>query len=319
MISPFDTASFSLNNKPVGDLKLALKQDSTQGIKTVAKQFEAMFLNIMLRGMRSGGGNSLLDNNETKLYTEQLDQQFAQKIADGPGIGLADALVKQITRSQTLAAPNLDTPTTAIPLKKDEAAKSFALPGTASTALPLQRNEPAGSFNLPAPLSPIPLSPGPRSAPGNAKEFVSQFWPAAVAAGRELGVPAKGLMAQAALESGWGKRDIKLADGGTSHNLFGIKANKGWDGPVAEVATTEYVNGEPTQRVERFRAYASFEAGFQDYVSLMKNSPRYSKLLNMGDAHQYAQGLQQAGYATDPRYAAKLSSLIQGKALRAVA
>ena len=126
-------------------------------------------------------------------------------------------------------------------------------------------------------------------------------------------------MAQAALESGWGKRDIKLADGSTSHNLFGIKANKSWDGPVAEVATTEYVNGEPTQRVERFRAYASFEAGFQDYVNLMKTSPRYSKLLNMNDAHQYAQGLQQAGYATDPRYAAKLSSLIQGKALRAVA
>jgi len=314
MISPFDTASFSLNNKPVGDLKLALKQDSTQGIKTVAKQFEAMFLNIMLRGMRSGGGNSLLDNGETRLYTEQLDQQFAQKIADGPGIGLADALVKQITRSQTLAAPSLDAPTTTIPLKKDEAAKSFALPGSASTALPLQRNEPTGSFNLPA-----PLSPAPRSAPETAKEFVSQFWPAAVAAARELGVPPKGLMAQAALESGWGKRDIKLADGSTSHNLFGIKANKGWDGPVAQVTTTEYVNGEPTQRVERFRAYASFEAGFQDYVSLMKNSPRYSKLLNMGDAHQYAQGLQQAGYATDPRYAAKLSSLIQGKALRAVA
>ena len=314
MISPFDTTSFSLNNKPVGDLKLALKQDSTQGIKTVAKQFEAMFLNIMLRGMRSGGGNSLLDNGETRLYTEQLDQQFAQKIADGPGIGQADALVKQITRSQTLAAPSSDAPTTAIPLKKDDAAKSFALPGTASTALPLQRNEPPRSFNLPA-----PLSPAPSSAPETAKEFVSQFWPAAVAAGRELGVPPKGLMAQAALESGWGKRDIKLADGSTSHNLFGIKANKGWDGPVAEVATTEYVNGAPTQRVERFRAYASFEAGFQDYVSLMKNSPRYSKLLNMNDAHQYAQGLQQAGYATDPRYAAKLSSLIQGKTLRAVA
>lgn len=315
MITAHDMTSFSLNNKPIGDLKLALKQDSTQGIKTVAKQFEAMFLNIMLRGMRSGGGNSLLDNSETRLYTEQLDQQFAQKIAEGRGLGLADALVKQITRSQAPTLPSPDAPVQPLPLKKEEPMKAFTqgLPGAAPAPLPLHRDENAGAFTLPAPLSTSP------TAPATPKEFVSQFWPAAMAAGRELGVAPQGLMAQAALESGWGKRDIKLADGSTSHNLFGIKADKSWQGPVAEVMTTEYVKGEPIKRVERFRAYDSYEAGFQDYVSMMKNSPRYSKLLNVADANHYAQGLQQAGYATDPRYAAKLSSLIQGNLLRAVA
>lgn len=152
MISALDTASFALNNKPIGDLKLALKQDPTGSIKAVAKQFEGMFLNILMRGMRSGGGNSLLDNNETKLYTELLDQQFAQKIADGRGLGLADALVKQITRSQAQVLPSLDAPAQPLPLKKEEAPKAFSqgLPGTAPTPLPLKRSENPGAFTLPA-------------------------------------------------------------------------------------------------------------------------------------------------------------------------
>ncbi|OFZ68174.1 MAG: hypothetical protein A2Z01_02930 [Betaproteobacteria bacterium RBG_16_58_11] len=155
MISALDTASFALNNKPIGDLKLALKQDAAQGvpgqsIKAVAKQFEGMFLNILMRGMRSGGGKSLLDNNETKLYTELLDQQFAQKIADGRGLGLADALVKQITRSQAHAAPSLDAPAKPLPLKKEESTKAFTqgLPGAAPTPLPLKRNEQPGGLPL---------------------------------------------------------------------------------------------------------------------------------------------------------------------------
>ena len=319
MISALDTASFSLNNKPVGDLKLAGKPGTGQSIEAVAKQFEGMFLNIMLRGMRSGGGNSLLDNDETKLYTELLDQQFAKKIAEGRGLGLADALVKQITRSQTHVAPSPDAPTLPLPLKKEETAKAFSqgLPGGAATPLPLKRGEPEGAFSLPTPLS-IPLGQ-PATAPATPKDFVGQFLPAAVAAGRELGVAPQGLLAQAALESGWGKREIKHTDGSNSFNLFGIKADKSWQGPVAAVMTTEYANDAPTKRVERFRAYASYESGFQDYVSMMKKSPRYSKLLNVADAHQYAQGLQKAGYATDPRYAAKLSSIVQGSWLRVLA
>lgn len=315
MINTLESASFALNNKPVGGLLLGTKTSSAQSIQAVAKQFEGMFLGILMRGMRSGGGESLLDNNETKLYTELLDQQFAQKISEGRSMGLADALVKQMTRSQADAIPHLDGPAKMMPLKKEQNTTllSQGLPGAAPTPLPLQRSENPGAFTLQAPLF------APATTPATPKEFVSQFLPVAVAAGRELGVAPQGLLAQAALESGWGKRDIKLADGSTSHNLFGIKANKSWQGPVAEVMTTEYVNGAPIKRVERFRAYASYEAGFQDYVSMMKSSPRYSKLLNVADANHFAQGLQQAGYATDPRYAAKLSTMMQGKFLREVA
>lgn len=151
MISAHDTASFALSNKPIGDLKLAMKQDPANSIQAVAKQFEGMFLNILMRSMRSGGGNSLLDNGETRLYTELLDQQFAQKIADGRGLGLADALVKQIKRSQAPALPNLDAPAQPLPLKKEEAPKAFTqgLPGTAPTPLPLHRGEPTGGLPLP--------------------------------------------------------------------------------------------------------------------------------------------------------------------------
>ena len=311
MITAHDTASFALSNKPIGDLKLALKQDSSQSIEKVAKQFEGLFLNIMMRGMRSGGGNSLLDNNETKLYTELWDQQTAQKISEGRGLGLADALVKQIKRSQAYVLPSPDAPAQPLPLKKEASTHGFSqgLPGGALSPLPLKRSEIPGAFPLPAPST----------APTTPQEFVNQFLPAAVATGRELGVAPQGLLAQAALESGWGKRDIKLADGNTSYNLFGIKAGKSWQGPVAEVMTTEYVKGEPMKRVERFRAYASYEAGFQDYASMMKSSPRYSHLLNVANPNHFAQGLQQAGYATDPNYAAKLTSLLQGNLLRTAA
>ena len=178
MISALDTATFALNNNPVGvgDLKLALKQGRSQSIEAVAKQFEGLFLNILMRGMRSGGGDSLLDNSETKLYTELLDQQFAQKISEGRGLGLADALVKQITRSQTHVVPSPDAPTVPMPLKKEETAKAFSqgLPGGAATPLPLKRSAPEGVFSLPTPLSP-PLGP-PATAPATPKDFVFSFY-----------------------------------------------------------------------------------------------------------------------------------------------
>jgi flagellar protein FlgJ len=120
------------------------------------------------------------------------------------------------------------------------------------------------------------------------------------------------MLGQAALESGWGKREIKQADGSASHNLFGVKAGKSWTGKTVNVATTEYVNGVPQKRVEKFRAYDSYAAAFEDYAKLLSNNPRYKNVVaNASDAHNFARGLQRAGYATDPNYAQKLSSIIQ--------
>ncbi|MFZ3288720.1 MAG: flagellar assembly peptidoglycan hydrolase FlgJ, partial [Telluria sp.] len=131
-------------------------------------------------------------------------------------------------------------------------------------------------------------------------------------ASRATGIPAKFMLGQAALESGWGKREIRNADGSASHNLFGIKAGPGWKGKVASAVTTEYVNGVPHTRVEKFRAYDSYADSFKDYAKLISNNPRYEKVLAAaGDASSFAHGLQKAGYATDPLYAAKLTRIIK--------
>jgi flagellar protein FlgJ len=119
------------------------------------------------------------------------------------------------------------------------------------------------------------------------------------------------------LESGWGKREIKMPDGSDSHNLFGIKAGKDWHGKVAEVTTTEYHNGVASKQVDKFRAYGSYTEAFQDYANLLSYNPRYSGVLGQADSKAFAQGMQQAGYATDPHYADKLASVIGGIRARA--
>jgi flagellar protein FlgJ len=145
---------------------------------------------------------------------------------------------------------------------------------------------------------------------------VAAIWPHAETASRRTGIPAAFLVAQAALETGWGRSEARLADGRPSHNLFGIKAGANWQGPVAEAATTEYVNGVAETRVERFRAYGSYAEAFQDYAGLLAGSPRYAAVLGATEAASFARGLQRAGYATDPAYGAKLERIINGQTLR---
>jgi flagellar protein FlgJ len=151
-----------------------------------------------------------------------------------------------------------------------------------------------------------------------ARDFVKARWSDAQAAAESTGVPAQFILGQAALESGWGRRDIKAADGTPSHNLFGIKATGSWKGPTVSAVTTEYVGGVARKTTEKFRAYSSYAEGFADYAKLIGNNPRYAATLKSGDAVQFAQSLQNAGYATDPAYARKLASVIQ-QTMRAVA
>ena len=153
------------------------------------------------------------------------------------------------------------------------------------------------------------ISPSANS--GNAQqEFVSRLLPFAMQASRTSGIPPQLMLGQAALESGWGKREIRMADGSNSFNLFGIKANEGWNGKVAEVMTTEYKNGVAYKQVEKFRAYSSYTEAFQDYASLISNNPRYAEVLQQDDLNGMAQAIQKAGYATDPGYADRLVSIM---------
>jgi flagellar protein FlgJ len=230
-------------------------------------------------------GSGMLDNEGSKLGTEMLDAQYAAKMSGLPG-GLADAIARQLERQ--LGAGTSDVPSARAPSGAAGAARS------------------ASSVSEASPLS------------GRQAEFVRVHQEAARAAEAASGIPAAFTIAQAAHESAWGQREIRNADGSASHNLFGIKAGAGWTGAVAEITTTEWVGGEPQKVTAKFRAYASYADAFRDYAQLMKTSPRYSRAVAAATAapasaatgQGFASALQSAGYATDPRYADKLSRLI---------
>jgi flagellar protein FlgJ len=282
------SARFALDIQGLGQLRLQAKQDPNQALRGAAQQFEGIFLSMMLKSMRGAvGEDSLFDTEQTQMFTQLLDQQLAQKLANGRGMGLADLMVRQLTRAQG----NLASQTA--PVANQAAAAAAALPDQAPAAQP---------------ASPLPKTTQ-QSAPAidGARDFVSKLWPHAAEAAKDLGVAPHLLLGQAALESGWGRREIRGDDGRNSHNLFGIKAGANWNGDVVTITTTEYVGGVPQKKQEVFRAYASYAEAFQDYASLLRNNPRYQGALDRGgDAAAFARALQQGGYATDPAYAQKL-------------
>jgi flagellar protein FlgJ len=261
-------------------LKTAAAKDPKAAIKETAKQFEAIFMQQLMKSMRDATvSTGMLDNSGTQLGTEMLDAQYANKMTGLPG-GLADAIARQLERQMggTTAA-------------KPAAAAAAAAPSSAASATPLSRTQ---------------------------ADFVDTHHAAALAAQQQSGIPAAFMIGQAAHETGWGKHAIKNADGTDSHNLFGIKAGAGWTGATAEITTTEYVGGEAQKVSAKFRAYASDDDAFRDYARMMTDSPRYAAVAaqaaqapaSAASASSFAQGLQRAGYATDPAYAAKLSRVI---------
>jgi flagellar protein FlgJ len=264
------SAPLATDTRSLEALKFSAGRDPKAAVKEAAKQFEALFMQQLMKSMRDASMSSgMLDNEGSKLGTEMLDTQFATKMTGLPG-GLADIIARQLERQMSGAQP--------------------AIPSMPTTE--------------PAPLN------GRKGTPGQA-EFVGRHSDAARAAEAETGIPAAFMIAQAAHESGWGRREIRNADGSPSHNLFGIKAGPSWKGAVAEITTTEYVDGQPRKVTAKFRAYASAAESFADYARLMKTSPRYTGVLaNASSAEGFAQGLQKAGYATDPAYAEKLARTI---------
>lgn len=293
MISQFDISrNFALDVQSVEKLRLKANTDEKGALKLAAQQFESLFLSMMLKSMRDASPKGgLFDNEQTDMYTGLLDQQLAQQIATTKGFGFADLMVKQLGAA-------LDR---MVPAGTADGAKSAAKPTTS-----------------PDHSAPMPLTQAAAVAPtGSPRQFVDRQWPHALEAGRSLDIPPHFLIAQAALESGWGQHEMRAADGTASHNLFGIKAGKDWKGPVVEAQTTEYVNGVPHQSVERFRAYASYGDSFRDYAKLLRQNPRYATVLDQGrDPAGFAQGLQQAGYATDPLYADKIQRILNSDTLR---
>jgi flagellar protein FlgJ len=284
------TSKFALDVQGVDQLRFDAKQSSPEALKQAAQQFEAVFMNMLMKSMRDATPqDGLFESEQTRMYTSMLDQQLSQRMASR-GIGLAEVMVRQLSGAMNAIPPGEDVP---------------PLADLNSRGLPLNAPE----VPLATPLATPPARTGKASA--HVEDFVQRLLPHAEAASAATGIPARFMLGQAALETGWGKSEIRGADGQNSHNLFGIKAGASWKGQTVDIVTTEYVNGKPQKQVDTFRAYDSYADAFRDYGNLLRGNARYQNVIAQGqDAAGFAHGLQQAGYATDPKYAQKLMSII---------
>ena len=293
----------SLDVQGVDALRRTVRTSPQEGMKQASKQFEVMFLQMMLKSMRDATpSDGMFSSSQEKTYTSMLDQQLSQNLS-GRGLGLAEAMFTQLSRTMGGNAAELP------PASGGGGQMLGAVPLGTPLATPALTRAPDLSFYEKATAqATLSRSILPQA---HVEQFVSRMLPAAQQASQATGVPAQLIMAQAALESGWGKREIRAEDGKTSFNVFGIKADKSWKGPVVETTTTEYVNGAPQKTQARFRAYGSYEESFADYARFLTSNPRYANVLATPDAAAAAHGLQRAGYATDPNYGGKLVRIME--------
>lgn len=258
----------------------ALKKDPTspQAISAVAEQVEALFLQMMLKSMRDATSALETDSNEMGMYQDMFDKQVALSISQHADLGIGRLLKRQLEGKTTAAGAN-------------------ALPGGGSLG---------GAHLGAAAAAPTPA------------EFVDRLMPPIRRAASALGLNPMGLLAQAALETGWGQRMPRNADGSPSFNMFGIKAGDGWSGARATADSMEVTNGVAKLTRTQFRAYGSIEESVNDFASLLKNSPRYRDVAAAGsDVQAYIDGIGKSGYATDPGYADKLNQILHGDTLKA--
>ncbi|MGS5088793.1 flagellar assembly peptidoglycan hydrolase FlgJ [Hydrogenophaga sp. A37] len=313
------TQGLAVDPGALNALKFSAGQEGESGkaaLKGAAKQFESLFMRELIKSMRDATQKSgLLEGQGSDLGTDLLDQQLSVQLSGLPG-GLSEAIERQLSRqmapkgaaegstpagSATSTGTGADTPAEFKPLNRSGLR---ALLKYAPNAVPVQ-----GSASA-EPAKALQRSNASASGPRHVG-FVSQHSEAAAQVARESGIPASYMLGQAGHETGWGRSEIRQKDGTPSHNLFGIKATSSWKGKVAEVTTTEYVNGVPRKTVAKFRAYDSYADSFRDYARLITKSPRYDKAMDqIGSVQGFASSLQRAGYATDPQYAAKLSRAI---------
>lgn len=365
--TPVDSGAYTDLNR-LSQLKVGKQRDSEGNIRKVAQEFESLFLNEMLKSMRSAnealGEGNFMNSETTKQYQDMYDQQLSVSLSkQAGGVGLADVLVRQLSPKHAAAkrdpfaqvgetqqatwpasgaAKRLPVPEEG----RDDSAqlnrRRLALPGkladrllagivpSASDTFADVKNlagtdwDAAQSYAAPQDkslnvagaeatvgrrIAQPPLAPA-KSAFASAEDFVSTMLPLAESAAKRIGVDARYLVAQAALETGWGKSIIRQQDGTTSHNLFGIKAHGSWNGASARALTTEYTDGKAVKEAAEFRAYSSFEQSFQDYVSFLQGNARYQDALDVADKpERFVRELQNAGYATDPNYARKIGQI----------
>ncbi|MCU7920166.1 MAG: flagellar assembly peptidoglycan hydrolase FlgJ [Candidatus Thiodiazotropha sp. (ex Epidulcina cf. delphinae)] len=279
-------------------LKHQAREDQAGSAEKVARQFESLFVQMMVKQMRQASlGGGLFDSQSTRFAREMYDQQLAVHLSERRGIGMLQMLRRQLGQQAG----------------EGEVERSGLADYRRHPTRMAGEYLPKALKNVEASQHGGDASPSPASGFDSPESFVQSLWSAAEQAATELGLPTEALLAQAALETGWGGRVMQGSDGRSSHNLFGIKADLRWQGERVRRETLEYQEGVAVRRRENFRTYADFEASFQDYVAFLRENPRYTQALgNAHDTTAYFQALQDAGYATDPDYAEKILRVMQG-------
>lgn len=302
MVTRTDAAFTYTNLNALQTLKRDARQGSPEAIQQTAQQFEALFLQTLLKGMRATqfDDSGLLNSEQSRFYQGLFDQQIALSLSQRNSLGLSNVIAQQLGGEDTLTPPttilNITNPLARAPLSKPRATSE----ASAGQAIAAQ-----------APLDNTPFQ---ASSP---EAFVRHMWPHAQSIAQQFGVAPEFLVAQAALETNWGKSVPRFSDGRSSHNLFGIKADKGWQGERVVNTTLEFIDGLPMRRRDPFRAYRSYADSFADYANFLNSNPRYQDALSVRhDKSAFARALQQAGYATDPEYAAKIERLMNGSVFK---
>ncbi|HSH47732.1 MAG TPA: flagellar assembly peptidoglycan hydrolase FlgJ [Halomonas sp.] len=357
---------FALEMQGLQRLKHSARQDPARAAGEAARQFEALFIQMMVKSMRQAvpdGG--LLDSRQTEFYQSLLDQQWSQSMASR-GIGLADSLVSELERRGAVpatggsdAVAGVEALIAGIPrgaprvlhdaiapqeqAPEPSSAEASRQPGAGrpdaslpqaprhfmdELVAPPSRSAPSPFMDEVIAIQAQPTSAGqvrgsaPQTAerndqasrsdrPAHVDAFLERLSKPAQAASRASGVPAELILAQAAVETGWGRHEIPTRDGGNSYNLFGIKAGSRWRGETTEITTHEVYSGRRQEVRAEFRVYDSFEEAFTDYARLIGDSPRYAAVSAAASASEAAHALQRAGYATDPAYADKLIAVMR--------
>jgi len=289
-------AASYLEMNDLASLRLEAQRSPDSAMVKVAQQFEGLFINMMLKSMRQASfGDPLFDSDQSGLYRDMFDNQIALDMSAGRGLGLAQTLMVQLGRYSNQATDQPVNEQAAAPQSLKFVARKASQIRPEANTLRTTGENPASSFTFSEP-----------------PDFVRKLWPLAQKAAQQLGVAPPVLLAQAALETNWGRAVIRHADGNSSHNLFNIKADGRWPGDAVTKSTLEYRDGIGKHEKARFRAYDSYQDSFNDYVKFVKSNPRYqSALQQAGDAKKYLHQLQKAGYATDPLYANKIIDIMQ--------
>ena len=290
--TPVNNASIYGDFAGLEKLKSGAGANDPAAVRQVARQFESLFARMMIKSMRAAvGKDPIFGSDQAETYQGMYDDQLSLELTKGKGLGLADMLVRQLQQSGAIARTAAGS---AAP------ANSAGAAGGASSA---PRVPPAGS-----------------ASSADRTGFISQVWPEAQQAAQQLGVHPVSLIAQAALETNWGRNIPRSASGGSSNNLFGIKAGAGWSGDSVTAGTQEFQGGAARETSAAFRAYASPGESFRDYVGLLQASPRFSGALGSGTSvASFAAALQQGGYASDPDYARKVTAVAGQVAARLAA